>query len=246
MSSSGGHQQRETLRAIEALASGAAHHLNNFLAVVVGHLQLALMKTDSADVRGHLAVAERAAQDGAEVVRRLSRFTSAHLAPRVQLDLNQVAAEVLSSLVPRATHGAAVDTSLEAGAIPPVAADATLMREVLSNLVLNAIEAMPEGGRIAIRTWADAGSVYCAVSDTGTGMAPDVQRRALEPFFTTKGLTSTGLGLSVNYGILRGYGGDLAIESMEGRGTTATFYLPAASPADLAPVVAGAPGHHGL
>src|SRR5439155_17651519 len=111
------------------------------------------------------------------------------------------------------------------------------LREMLVNLVLNAVDALPRGGRIEIRTWMTDESVYCAVSDAGIGMTPDVQRRALEPFFTTKGVQSTGLGLSVSYGIVRRHDGDLTIESVEGQGTDVTLRLPAApgAPAPAAP-----------
>lgn len=119
-----------------------------------------------------------------------------------------------------------IDVSLEPGEIPPVHAGSAALREVLVNLMLNAIDALPRGGRIEIRTWAVQGWVYCAVSDTGVGMTPDIQRRALEPFFTTKGVKSTGLGLSVSYGILRRHGGDITLDGGTREGTTVTFRLP--------------------
>ncbi len=97
------------------------------------------------------------------------------------------------------------------------------------NLLLNSTDAMPQGGRITFKTWTADDHVYCAVSDTGIGMSDDVRRRALEPFFTTKGPKSTGLGLSVAYGTLQRHGGTLTIESAEGQGTTVTISLPLAS-----------------
>jgi CheY-like chemotaxis protein len=103
------------------------------------------------------------------------------------------------------------------------------LREVVMNLVINAVDAMPEGGRISVRTWADDEWVHCAVADTGIGMSPEVRRRALEPFFTTKGLKSTGLGLSLNYGIIERLGGEMSIDSTEGVGTTVAFKLPVAN-----------------
>src|SRR5262249_60595737 len=106
------------------------------------------------------------------------------------------------------------------------------------NLIFNAIEALPHGGQIAITTWSEDKAVFCSVVDTGVGMPPAVQKRAMEPFFTTKGFASTGLGLSVAYGIIRRHGGELSIDSVENRGTTVTFRLIAAEPAqhaDLTP-----------
>jgi CheY-like chemotaxis protein/anti-sigma regulatory factor (Ser/Thr protein kinase) len=106
------------------------------------------------------------------------------------------------------------------------------LREVLINLVLNAVEALPKGGKIAVRTFSDDGWVGLAVSDTGVGMPPEVRERALEPFFTTKGPRSTGLGLSESYGILQRHGGKLTVESAEGHGSTVTVHLPVAPRAE--------------
>jgi CheY-like chemotaxis protein len=106
------------------------------------------------------------------------------------------------------------------------------LREVLVNLVLNAVEAMPSGGRVEIRTWAAENAVHCRVADTGMGMSAEVQRRAFEPFFTTKDVKSTGLGLSVSYGIIQRHGGELMIESHEGRGAAITFSLPVSAGAN--------------
>ena len=224
----------ETLRAMGELASGAAHHLNNLLAVILGRVQLAKSKAPPPEVARHLAMAERATLDGADVVRRMRGFAQAQSEPDLILvDLNRVAAEVLELTRPRwgdeaHMRGITIETRLEEGDIPSVRGAMGPLREVLVNLVLNAIDALPEGGRIKIRTWADTGWVHCSVTDTGVGMSAEVRRRALEPFYTTKGVKSTGLGLSVNYGILQRLGGDMVVESEEGRGTTILIKLPVA------------------
>lgn len=226
----------ETLRAVGELAAGAAHHLNNLLAVVLGRVQLSMHKFHDADLHGHLRAAERAAQDGAEVVARLLRFSRREMtAAHVSIDLNELAAEVIELTRSRwqnelAAKGLTVDVGLERGTLPLVAGDPPSLREVFVNLILNGVDAMPHGGRVTITTWAEANTVRCRVSDTGDGMSSEVQRRALEPFFTTKGVKSTGLGLSVNYGILQRHGGDLSIDSVPGRGTDVTLTLPAGRP----------------
>jgi signal transduction histidine kinase/CheY-like chemotaxis protein len=237
----------ETLRAMGELAAGVAHHLNNLLAVVLGRVQLALARGPEPDLVRHLELAERAALDGADVVRRMRDFARAQpVANVVSVDLNQVAAEVLELTRPRwhdaaQVRGIRIETRLEAGAITPVAGDVAALREVFMNLILNAIEALPEGGVITVRTWQDGSSVHCEVADTGVGMSPEVQRRALEPFFTTKGFQSTGLGLSVNYGIVRRHGGDLGLTSAPGEGTRVTFRLPVAAPSAPEPPVVPMP-----
>ena len=221
----------ETLRAVGQLAAGVAHHLNNLLSVVIGRLQLGLMKCPDPTLRTQLESAERAAGDGADVVRRLLRFTRRQTAPEsVAIDLNELVGEVIEFTRPRwqnecLAQGITVDVQLERGQVPTIAGDPTALREVFLNLVFNAVDAMPRGGRITFTTWARDGAVYCSVSDTGIGMSADVQRRALEPFFTTKGLKSTGLGLSAAYGILERHGGALSIASQAGRGTTVTVHV---------------------
>ncbi len=230
--------ETERLRAIGELASGVAHHLNNLLAVVLGRVQIALRRAEDQDeVTRNLEIAERGVLDAGEVIRRMSVFSRAQAMPEwVPVKLNELAEEVIEMTRPRwqaeaQIRGIEIDVRLEAGEVPPAAADPSPLREVLMNLIFNAIEALPHGGEVAITTWAEDKAVFCSVVDTGTGMAPSIQKRAMEPFFTTKGFASTGLGLSVAYGIIRRHGGELSIDSVENRGTTVTFRLIAADPA---------------
>src|SRR5262249_56203448 len=101
-----------------------------------------------------------------------------------------------------------------------VAGDRGAVRGGLVKLIVNAVDALQSGGTIAIKTWVTAEGVHCSVRDDGIGMSPEVRQRVLEPFFTTKGVRSTGLGLSVNYGIIERHGGQLTIDTDEGTGTT--------------------------
>jgi GAF domain-containing protein len=225
----------ETLRAIGEVASGAAHHLNNLLGIIAGRTELLLRRLATSDHRKSLETVHRAALDAAEVVRRIRSFSRAHTTPLLEsLDLNHLVHEIVELTRPRwfdqaQRQGLRIDVTTELGDIPPIAGEAAALREVLMNLVLNAIDALPSGGRVTLRTSHDASGVTCAVADSGIGMSPEVLRRALEPFFTTKGPKSTGLGLSVNYGIIGAHGGTMAIDSVPGRGTTVSFTLPPAS-----------------
>jgi two-component system, NtrC family, sensor kinase len=97
---------------------------------------------------------------------------------------------------------------------------------VLTNLVLNAVQAMPEGGQLTLRSWAESAEVCVAVSDTGVGMTPEVQHRLFDPFFTTKGVRGTGLGLSVSQALIKGHHGTITVQSEPGRGTTFVIRLP--------------------
>jgi signal transduction histidine kinase/CheY-like chemotaxis protein len=236
----------ETLRAMGQLSSGMAHHLNNLLAVIVGRTQLLLRTVEDAGVRRALQIVERTALDGAEVVRRVQRFGRVEpVSGALAVDLNELAQEVVELTRPHwqdeaQRRGRRVEVQLAPGTIPPVAGEPAQLREVLVNVLLNATDAMLQGGAVRVRTWADGGRVHCAVIDSGVGMSEDVRRRVLEPFFTTKGPRSTGLGLSVAYGTIERHGGTLTIDSAEGQGTTVTISLPAApagveAPARLTP-----------
>lgn len=123
-------------------------------------------------------------------------------------------------------RGRRYEVQVEPSPLPPVAGDATELREALTNLLGNALEAMPEGGRVTLRTWLEGEQVCCAVADTGVGMSPEVRRRAFDPFFTTKGDQGSGLGLSVTCAIVARHGGQIEIWSEPRCGTTVTLRLP--------------------
>lgn len=227
----------ETLRAMGQLSSGMAHHLNNLFAVILGRVELLMGKVQESGVRRSLEIIQRTAQDGAEVVRRVQRFSRVQpVSDAVAVDLNQLVQEVVELTRPRwqdeaQLRGSRIEVSVEPGVIGAAAGEPAPLREVLMNLLLNAADAISQGGRITLRTWMKDDRVYCSVADTGVGMPEEVRRRALEPFFTTKGPKATGLGLSVAYGTVQRYGGTLTVESTEGQGTTVEVSLPTASAA---------------
>ena len=221
--------QCEALRALGELASGAAHHLNNLLTVVVGRVQLVQRSTDDERVQRTLAIVEKAAKDGADIVYQLQQFSRG----RGVREARPVCVDPLIAEVVAAAQGSwprtpltKVDVDTRLGGVPDVAGDAAALREALRHILANAVEAMPTGGRLLIETRASDTSVSIVISDTGVGMSPAVRLRASEPFFTTKGLKVTGLGLSVAYGIVRSHGGDIAIRSAQGSGTTVIVTLP--------------------
>ena len=224
----------ETLRALGELAGGAAHHLNNLLTIVVGRVQLLLRTVPEERVRRPLTIIEKAAKDGAEVVRRLQQFARTQHVARVTLvRLDDVVRDVLELTRGHWQDGArargvSIDVAQQLGAGVTVEGDAAALREALTNIVLNAIDAMPRGGRLSVETRVDGARATVVIADTGIGMPESIRLRAHEPFFTTKGVKTTGLGLSVAYGIVRSHGGDLVLDSGEGRGTSVTLTLPCA------------------
>jgi len=234
----------ETLRALGELAGGAAHHLNNLLTIVVGRVQLLLRGIDDERLQRPLGIIERAAKDGAEVVRRLQQFSrTQQVGHMTMLTLDDVVLDVLGLTRGHWQDGArargvSIDVDQRLAGATTVEGDAVALREAVTNIVLNAIDAMPNGGRLSVQTRVDGSRVTLAVTDTGTGMSENVRLKAHEPFFTTKGVKATGLGLSVAYGIVRSHGGELTLDSREGRGTTVTLTLPRAVSHPTAPAPA--------
>jgi signal transduction histidine kinase/ActR/RegA family two-component response regulator len=226
----------ETLRAMGQMASGMAHHVNNLLAVISGRTQLLLARHPPDDSRRPLEIIQRATFDAAEVVRRVLGFASLQAAPTAApVDLNEIVHEVIELTRPRWRDEAqrralTIDVLTELGATPPVAGEAPALREVVMNVIFNAIDALPGGGTIRVRTWSADDWVFCAIADDGVGMDDEVRRRALEAFFTTKGPQATGLGLSVAHSIVQRHGGELSLRPNEGRGTVVTLRLPQAEP----------------
>ncbi len=221
--------ETERLRAIGDLASGVAHHLNNILGVILLRTQLLVPKVQDPEIRRALEMVEEETREGAEVVQRLQAFSQVQVL--VPLDLGLVIREVLEITRPRweenaRAGGSHIQALLELAEIPAIAGEPAGLRQALINLLLNAVDAMPDGGTITVKTWASPEGVYCTVADTGVGMSEEVRRRALEPFFTTKGPQARGLGLSVAYGILQRHGGELTIHSAVRKGTVVTIHLP--------------------
>jgi len=242
----------ETLRAMGQMASGMAHHVNNLLAVISGRTQLLLTRNPQLETRRPLEIIQQATFDAAEVVRRVLSFAALHQAPAAApVDLNELVREVVELTRPRWRDEAqmrslAIDVTMELGDVGQVAGEAPALREVVMNLIFNAIDALPQGGHIRIKTWSGDDWVFCAVADDGVGMDDDVRRRALEPFFTTKGPQGTGLGLSVANTIVQRHGGELSLRPTDGKGTVITLRLPRAEAAPAAVEPAPTPAGAGL
>lgn len=226
----------EKMRALGELASGMAHDFNNALCGVLGFLELSLMdKALSPGSRNYLESARTCAMDAAQTVRRVQEFARwrRHDPVFLPLDINDLVRQTVEltrhkwdSLSRARTDPISVTILAEATAA--VSGCAAELREVLTNLVFNAVDAMPTGGTLALRTWSTAEAVFLSVRDTGMGMSPAVRQRLFEPFFTTKGERGNGMGLSVAFGIIQGHGGEINVVSEVNRGTTFTIRLPIA------------------
>jgi len=241
----------EKLRALGEMASGVAHDFNNLLAAILGRAQLLLHRVEDPTARQWLQIIERSAADGAKTVRRLQEFTRIRRdQPAVAVDLNQVVREALeltesSWRLEPPRRGIVIQTVTElASDLPTTLSDPAELREVMTNLILNAVDAMPRGGTLTLRTARRGESIELRVVDTGAGIPEAVRGKIFDPFFTTKGPKGTGLGLSMTYGILSRHGATITVDSQEGRGTTFTLLFPVGG-APRAPVrdagVAGPP-----
>ena len=231
--------QQERLSALGQMASGIAHDFNNALAPIVAYSELLLVRPrvleDSDKAREYLDGIHAASRQAVEVVQRLREFYRAREAhePLEAVRLADVVAQAVSltqfSWRNQALgRGIVIDLVTEIDQALCVPGEASELREVLTNLILNAVDALPRGGQLALRARAEGGQVVLEVADTGVGMSEATRRRCLEPFFTTKGEHGTGLGLAVVWGIVRRHRGTVAVESQPGEGTTITIRLPLA------------------
>jgi signal transduction histidine kinase len=230
-----GHMVRtEKLRALGEMAAGVAHDFNNLLAVVVGRAELLLRRAQTPELARGLETIRQAALDGAQTVRRIQEFTrTRRIRPFRRVDLLDVVREVVEMTRPRwkdeaQSRGVSYEVTIEGGPVAWVAGRPEELREVFTNLLANALEAMPAGGRLAFGLDVDGDAVVVAVRDTGGGMSPETARRVFEPFFTTKGPQGSGLGLSVVWGIVTRHGGTVEVDSRPGEGSTFTVRLPVA------------------
>lgn len=228
----------DKVRAVGQLASGVAHDFNNLLAGILGNAQLLLLDPPGDDQRDMLRVIERAAKDGAETVRRLQGFARMEQdSPMTEVRLDMLARDAIDITRPRwrdvaQSRGATIEIIKQFQPVSPLAGRPAELREVLTNLIINAVDAMPRGGKLTVATYDDrpadgsTGDVVVEVADSGVGMSADLRAKIFEPFFTTKGEGGTGLGLAVSLGIVQGHGGRIEIESAPGAGTRFSIRLP--------------------
>ncbi|MFN8637585.1 MAG: PAS domain S-box protein [Chloroflexota bacterium] len=229
--------QQERVRALGQMASGIAHDFNNTLAPIVGFSDLLLEQpeklADRARTVRFLEMIQAAGRDAEGVVRRLrelyrQRETDDLVEP---VHLDEVVAQVISltqfSWKDQAqAEGREIVVNVDVPHLPMVSVSRAELREALTNLILNAVDAMPDGGAIEIGAQIDETAAILTVRDSGLGMSDEVRLRCLDPFFTTKGEHGTGLGLGLVYGVVQRHGGTLEIDSAPGQGTTFRIRLP--------------------
>jgi len=224
--------QAEKLRALGEMAGGVAHDFNNILAVVLGRTQLALEDVKDEKLKKDLQVIEQTAIDAATTVRRLQDFARVRVERNFEvLDLREVVESALQMAESRRVklkerEGIDIDVESKLRDIATVEGDAAELREGLLNIIFNAMDAMPKGGKITIEAKRTKKWVTITISDTGIGIPEEIRSKIFEPFFTTRAHKGTGLGLSVTYGIIQRHRGEILVESTVGVGSTFYIKLP--------------------
>lgn len=230
--------QMEKLSALGELASGVAHDFNNTLAGILGRAQLILRTDDPEKIKRGLNIIIKTAEDGAKTVKRIQDFARQRRdhdfelisIDQILLDVSEVTRVRWKDRAEAANIQISLDLQIHSEA--KVMGDESELREVLVNMVFNAVDAMPQGGNLTLKAEDIGNSVVVTVGDTGTGMAPEVKSRIFDPFFTTKGKAGMGLGLAVSFGIIRRHEGSVEVESEVGGGTRFKISLPKAQVAE--------------
>lgn len=219
--------QTERLAELGTLASGMAHEIGTPMNVILGRAEYLLQRTQEETTRKGLETIVTQVERITKIMNQLLAFARRRPIERRPMDLRQTVRDSLDVMRERLSRQQIqVETAWEDG-VPLVNADPDQMTQVLLNLILNAVQAMPDGGRLQVGLEQGNGQVRITVSDTGHGVAKEHLTKIFDPFFTTKETgKGTGLGLTVVHGILREHGGTIEVESEPGRGTTFTITLP--------------------
>ena len=221
----------EKYRAIGELSAGVAHDFNNALSIILGRAQHLITVSRNQVLLKGLKSIENASRDAAGIVQRMQQFSkSVPRKPFSRIAVNDIVRQVLETIEPRRKElaelrGVRIDAVSRLPKVKPISGDAGDLREALTNVVFNAMEAMPQGGRLTVTTGIRGDSVFIEVEDTGVGMSPKVREKALQPFFTTKP-EGTGLGLSLVHGAVKRHNGQIEIRSEPGKGTAVTLLFP--------------------
>lgn len=227
----------ERLRALEEMAQGVAHNFNNVLVGILGYAQIIEMQSkESQTVENAKKVVENTLR-AKELVQRLYQSVreAGDLPLRRITTLNAIVREAIKTTQPKnQTPPISISENLHDDT-PPIKGNSSELHHVLVHLITNAIDAMPKGGEISISTRSVKDQVAISVKDQGIGMTPETRKRIFEPFFTTKQDVGSGLGLSMAYRVITGWGGNIDVESTIGKGSTFTVRLPIWSDVHEAP-----------
>jgi signal transduction histidine kinase/ActR/RegA family two-component response regulator len=227
------HAQK--MAALGELSFGVAHNVNNTLTGILGRAQLILRNSnDPAKIEAGLELIIKSAEDGAHIIRRIQDFARQRPSREFEVvsvaELLKDACEMTRPRWEARSEFAPIRFALNSDCTAHIKGDPVELREVLVNMIYNAIDAMPSGGEVRVSTQETRERVVLHITDTGTGMGPEVKQRLFDPFFTTRGKAGTGMGLAVSFGIIRRHEGSIEVDSEPGRGTTFKISLPKVVP----------------
>jgi signal transduction histidine kinase len=220
-------RQTERLAELGTLASGMAHEIGTPMNVILGRAEYLIQRTQEEQTKKGLETIVAQVERITKIMNQLLTFARRRPSERRPIDLKRTVRDCLEIMSERITrHGIEVETDFEA-ALPPVHADQDHMSQVLLNLFINALQAMPEGGRLRVGLAGTDSRVTITVADSGHGISSEHLSKIFDPFFTTKEVgKGTGLGLTVVHGIIQEHGGSITAKSEPGQGTTFTISLP--------------------
>ncbi len=229
----------EKLKALGDMAGGVAHDFNNLLGTILGRIQLLLTTTADPEAKKDLEAIEKAALDGRRTVRRLQNFTQVSSnSELLTIDLNQVIIDAIDhtrhawkDIVQK--KGLTIDLKSSLIPLQPIIGNHDELKEAVSNVILNSVDALESGGNIWVSTSIENNKAILSISDDGVGMEEETQNKLFYPFFTTKKSRGSGMGLAVVYGILLRHHVDISVESAPGKGSKFLFKFNMVDQADL-------------
>ncbi|GMQ80882.1 MAG: hypothetical protein BMS9Abin05_0311 [Rhodothermia bacterium] len=225
--------EKHRMETLGRMTMGIAHDFNNLLSGILGHIALAKSGSEIPEsLNEHILTIEKAANDGAALVDKIQRYIRQEKQASFEiLDLTSLIQDCVILTKPYwynepRRQGISIDLVYESGELPPILGSAAELRDVFVNLILNAVQALPESGKINISTSCSNDEILVLIEDSGTGMSQVVRERIFEPLFTTKGGRGSGMGLAVAFGVMQEHEGTIEVESELSSGTTFTLSFP--------------------
>ena len=224
--------ETEKFKAVGKLISALMHDFNNFLSIIIGRAQLLSVQTRDSNLSKHIEAIIKVSTQAADIIQRLNQFGIPIPEKEfTNLDLNQVVNEAIELTRPKwndwsKLKGVKIKTEKNLTSIPPLFGNAADLREVIINIILNSIDALPKGGLISFRTWEEEESIFLSIKDNGLGMNEEVKKKLFDPFFSTKQEKGNGLGMTVAQSIILQHHGRIGVESEQGKGTTFIIKFP--------------------
>jgi len=231
------HTERHRMETLGRMTMGMAHDFNNLLSGILGHLELWRQEDPDGAKRAdmHLNTIERAASDGADLINKVQKYIRQESRSTFgTVDMRALLVDCMTFTRPYwynepRRQGISISFDMLVPELPSIRGSASELRDVFVNLILNAVHAMPDGGRLSIRGASSGKHIRVDVEDSGTGMTEDVRTRIFEPLYSTKGERGTGMGLSIAAGIVREHDGSISVASAPGAGSTFTLSFPVAT-----------------